>query len=223
MAVANVDVVDGERVAIDGLNDGLQFGVVAHACVISARNWPGSLGLTVWSRSPVYKRILQGKPDLLGHHVVGVVRLLHRGVQQLARVDQRNSRGDDEHQRRDGQNEFGLETHDSGGAVIRAGAAILLEFVVQRLQADAQNLRGARLVLSGGLKRAQNQQPLGLVHRGAHVDRDQCSRRMIERAAGCCLPKPGGRWPTSSGAPSGHRITARSMVLRSSRALPGQS
>ena len=51
-------------------------------------------------------------------------------------------------------------------------AAVLLELVVEGLQADAENLRGAGLVLPGGFEGAQNQQPLGLVHGGADAHRD---------------------------------------------------
>ena len=100
LAVADVDVVDGERVAIDRLDHGLQCGIVAHGLRSSGAQLAGIVGIDGLVAEAGLERILQRKPDLLGHHVVGVVRLLHRGVQQLAHVDQRNQPGDEKYQRR---------------------------------------------------------------------------------------------------------------------------
>ena len=102
-----------------------------------------------------------------------------------------------------------------------AAAAVLLELVVERLQAHAQNLRGAGLVLAGGFKRAQNQHPLGFVHGGAHVHRTMLASLACGSTA-WRFAKARRQVAGIEGAPSGQRITARSMVLRSSRTLPGQ-
>ena len=103
-----------------------------------------------------------------------------------------------------------------------AGLAVLLELVVQGLQAYAQNLRGAGLVLPGGLEGAQNQQPLHLIHGRAHAHLDHAGIECL-RGPSLRLAEGRGRCPASSGAPSAQRTTARSIVLRNSRALPGQS
>src|SRR5260370_28488069 len=48
-------------------------------------------------------------------------------------------------------------------------ASVLFEFVMQSLQADAQNLGSAGLVVVGGLESLQNQQPLGFAYGCAHA------------------------------------------------------
>ena len=92
-----------------------------------------------------------------------------------------------------------------------------IQLVVQRLQADAEHLRGAGLVVARGLERGQNQFAFGFVdrHPGAMVTPLVGS---IGRGGG---PKRG-RCCASMNSPRA-RIVARSMTLRSSRTLPGQS
>src|SRR5262249_12181578 len=51
-----------------------------------------------------------------------------------------------------------------------APGPILLELVVQRLEADAEDLGGAGLVIARVLESAQNQSLLGLLDRGADVE-----------------------------------------------------
>ena len=89
--------------------------------------------------------------------MVGVVGLLDGRCSSWLAVDQRNHCGDEKHQSRDGQDEFGLADAWLRLTVFLAGAAVLLEFVVEGLQADAQNLGGARLVLARGFQRAQDE------------------------------------------------------------------
>ena len=150
-----IDVVDGERIAIDRLHHGLKLGIVANGLGHQRAQLARVVGIDGLVAEPGLERILKRKSDLFGHHVVGVVRLLHRGVQQLARVDQRNRRRNDKHQRRDGQYELGLETHDLGNSVL-AVANVFLDLVVQGLEADAQYFSGASFVLARGFKCAEN-------------------------------------------------------------------
>src|SRR5579864_8755292 len=55
---------------------------------------------------------------------------------------------------------------------IHCRAAIFLQFVVKRFQADAQNLGGLGLIIVGGFERLQDQQAFRLSHRGSHSDAD---------------------------------------------------
>ena len=155
MAVADVDVVDGERVEVYRLDYGLQLLIVAHGVGHQGAQLAWIVGIDGLVPEACFEGILKGKPDLFCHHVIGVVGLLDGPVQQLACVDERNQRGDEKHQSRNSQNEFGLETHGSADRVL-AGAAVLLEFVVQGLEADAQDFSSAGLVLARGLKGVQD-------------------------------------------------------------------
>src|SRR5579859_3728783 len=51
--------------------------------------------------------------------------------------------------------------------------AIFLQFIVQGLQADAQNFRGAGLVVVTGREGFQDQQLLGLSHGGPYFERSE--------------------------------------------------
>ena len=55
----------------------------------------------------------------------------------------------------------------------------LVQLVVERLQADAENFRGARLVVARVLERHHDQPALGLFHRRARPERDL--RLMLRR------------------------------------------
>src|SRR5579864_3782994 len=55
---------------------------------------------------------------------------------------------------------------------ISSRAAVLLQFVVKRLQANAENLGGPGLIVVRGFERLQNQQALSFTHCGAHADPD---------------------------------------------------
>ncbi len=50
-----------------------------------------------------------------------------------------------------------------------AGATVLLQFVMERFQADAEDLRGPRLVVAGRLQGLQDQHFLCFFHSGAHT------------------------------------------------------
>ena len=93
----------------------------------------------------------------------------------------------------------------------------LVQLVVQRLQADAENLGRARLVVARVLERHQDQPPLGLLDRRARRQRDL----RLRLGAAARRSATGGRCCGSMNGP-GARIVARSMTLRSSRTLPGQ-
>src|SRR5271166_1523032 len=56
------------------------------------------------------------------------------------------------------------------GHFARAMSAILLQLVMQGLQADAEDFGRARLIIIGGFQRLQNEQTLGLTHRGADAE-----------------------------------------------------
>jgi len=153
VVVADVDVVDSEGVAVDGLDDRLQFRVVAHGLDHEGTQLGRIVGIDGLVAEACFQGILKREADLLSHHEVGVVRLADGGVQQLVGIDERNRRRDNKHQRRDGENEFDLEAHGLAGRV-QAVAAVLLEFVVERLEADGEDLRGAGAVLPGGFEGA---------------------------------------------------------------------
>ena len=121
------------------------------------------VGVNLAISESALKSILKGKPDLVGDHSVGVIRLLDNGMKKLTDIDQRKQPGDEENQGRDSQHEFCLQAHGLIRQLIPC-SGVLLELVMQRLETDPEDLRGAGLVLSGGLKRAQNQKAFGLVH-----------------------------------------------------------
>src|SRR5579872_2536173 len=52
-----------------------------------------------------------------------------------------------------------------------AHGSVSLQLIMQRLEAYAQNLGGARLVLAGGFKGANYQHPFRLIHGDAHLYR----------------------------------------------------
>ncbi len=66
--------------------------------------------------------------------------------------------------------------------------AVEAELVVQRLEADLQKLGGARLVIVGLLKRAENHHALDLVNRRADGERDR-----VRPARARALVNEGGR------------------------------
>src|SRR5687768_14726468 len=89
---------------------------------------------------------------------------------------------------------------------------------MQRLQADAEHLGGARLVAAGGIERGHDQLLLGFIHRHARRDgqavdgsggggREGAEHRQV-------------RWLDDIAF---RQDRARSMTLRSSRTLPGHS
>jgi len=68
----------------------------------------------------------QGLDDLRGNHAVGVIGLLHRGVEQLEDIDERKDAGDEEHQAGDGEDEFGLQAHGLGLVVASRYQGVLI-------------------------------------------------------------------------------------------------
>src|SRR5712672_1729895 len=54
----------------------------------------------------------------------------------------------------------------------RGGGAVLLQLIVQGLQADAENFRGFGLVVLGVLERPHDEPALGLFHGGSDAELD---------------------------------------------------
>src|SRR5206468_5008554 len=54
-------------------------------------------------------------------------------------------------------------------ASFRRRTAVLFQFIVQRLEADAKNLRRSGLVVAGCLQRFQDQHPLCFLHGSPHT------------------------------------------------------
>ena len=109
---------------------------------------------------------------------------------------------------------------DASAASLRVPRLHPVELVVQRLQADAEHLGGAGLVAAGVLERHLDQLAFGLVdgRAGREAGTGRGCRRRRRRSAG---QRRQIRRLDQSG-PSA-TIVARSMTLRSSRTLPGQS
>ena len=115
LAVADVDVVHRERVAVDRFHHRLQRLVVAHRLCCQAAQLGWIVGVHPGVPQPRLQRVADGKLHLVGHHPVGVVRLLHGGMQKLDHVDQRQDTGNQENHAGNGQNEFGLQSHGQNG------------------------------------------------------------------------------------------------------------
>ena len=111
LAVADVDVVDGERITVYGIDHGLEGGIVANGGGGQLAQLGGVVGIDLAVAEAGLKSVAEGELDLVGHHAIGVVGLLDGGVKQLADVDQRNGPRNEEHQGGDGQHEFGFQTH----------------------------------------------------------------------------------------------------------------
>src|ERR1700693_1343673 len=77
------------------------------------------------------------------------------------------------------------------GNGLRGGAAILLQFIVKSLQADAENLGGSRLVIAGSLQRLENQHFLSLFHGGTYAQANRIG--IVGCSAQRRLPKSRGQ------------------------------
>src|SRR5258708_40063683 len=62
------------------------------------------------------------------------------------------------------------------------GAAVLLELVVQRLEADAQDLCGTGLIVARGFEGLEDEEALRLVHGGADLNLDGVGVGCVVRA-----------------------------------------
>src|ERR1700726_4002441 len=77
------------------------------------------------------------------------------------------------------------------GNGLRGGAAIFLQFIMQRFQTNPENLGGSSLVVAGSLQRFQNQHFLGFFHRRAYAQAN-CIR-IVGCRAQRSLSKPRGQ------------------------------
>ena len=114
LVVADVDVINRERVAVHRVDHRLQRSVVAHRLGGQVAQLARIVGIDLLVLEPGLQRILQGEAHLVGHQPVGVVGLLDGGMKQLAHVDQRKQPGNQKDQQGNGQNKFGLQAHGSG-------------------------------------------------------------------------------------------------------------
>src|SRR5205823_3820731 len=55
------------------------------------------------------------------------------------------------------------------GSRSHRGCLVLLQLIVQGLQANAEDFRRPRLVVAGGFQSLENEQPLGFADSGAHA------------------------------------------------------
>src|SRR6266566_78090 len=117
-----------------------------------------------------YQRMLGLKKDLLGKVGGALVGFLNQLLEKLRGKHVGQHRDDEEHEAGHHQREFCAQPQPHSLTLLRfrAIAAVFFELVVQRLQADPQQFRGARLVVTRGAERLQDEFAFHGVHGGAH-------------------------------------------------------
>ena len=111
LRVGNVDVIDAERVEVDRIDHRMQCVAVVNRLRLEIAQLGGVIRIDGLARHALFQRLLQGKAQLVGDHLVVRVGLLDGCIEQLRDIDQRNQARDENHQAGNGDHEFGLQTH----------------------------------------------------------------------------------------------------------------
>src|ERR1700728_335988 len=243
------DVEDGGRVVDDGSEQGVEAGIASKRVGGGGAYGGGIVGVDLASGEGAVERPVDLEGNLVGEDVVGIPGLLDMLLEQLAEPDPGEDHHDAKDQAGDGKDEFGLEAHGRGGAALNSNQESVMgayrecsanaTFYSSRAPAVAAVLPYSRSLLWRVLRlipriSAARVLLLWVDSRVLKMSMRSASSTVAPTSSWMALggssvvermgldPKPGGRWRDWSW-PSLQRTMARSMVLRSSRTLPGQS
>ncbi len=136
LAVRDVHIEHRQRIAVHPLQHCLQRLVVTDRL----RRQRPQLFWVFWIYNAVLEPQLQGvlqcQVHLLRNHVVGVVRLLHGRVQQLAHVDHGQQSRNKQNKGRNGQNEFSFQAHSRviESTILETGGDLSLESLLSPIR-----------------------------------------------------------------------------------------
>ncbi len=111
--------------------------------------------------------IFEVNVELVGNQVGAIRGGAEGGLGEIGKIQQRHHDHDRRDQCHDRAPQPCLQRHLSVAARLHLGGAVLLEFVEQGLETDAEDFGGSRLIVAGMLQRQLNKRLLGLAHGSA--------------------------------------------------------